>query len=361
MDSPIAKYTFTGDLSRRESVTSIGTLLFWAALAGALLAQIFGFMFFLRRQGYEIDPLSSFPISVRFVGTMVLAAVVVRCMTFRRFSSDSDPGLPRGRRDWTFAGVEVAAIIVVFSLTSYACAWPKLMIPVLNSRLWDEALIRFDTALCFGINPNEFLLTVFEGAPRFVSWILDHHYALFVSSQGLATAWFLTDPRPRRRVAFGACVTLLWLLGTLSYLILPALGPVYVFEGFLPRINAIFPLSAGAQMALLKNYENVQLMIAGETVKIVPYMGIAAMPSLHVAAHFFLFLWARFVNSPLRHLLLAMSTLTLIASVATGWHYLVDGLAGLVLAAVVFALAVVIYRTLTRATAISGGDNPAPQ
>jgi membrane-associated phospholipid phosphatase len=56
-----------------------------------------------------------------------------------------------------------------------------------------------------------------------------------------------------------------------------------------------------------------------------------------------------------------MSTLTLIASVATGWHYLVDGLAGLVLAAVVFALAVVIYRTLTRATAISGGDNPAPQ
>ena len=47
--------------------------------------------------------------------------------------------------------------------------------------------------------------------------------------------------------------------------------------------------------------------MAGEPATVIPYMGIAAMPSLHVAAHFFLFLWARFVDSRLRNLLLAMS------------------------------------------------------
>jgi hypothetical protein len=240
----------------------------------------------------------------------------------------------------------------------FACFWPKVMLPVVNPKLWDEALIGIDTALFLGINPNEFFLTVFEGAPHAVNWLLDHHYAWFIFSQGLATAWFLADPRPQRRIAFGSSVILLWILGTYSYLILPALGPVFVFEGFLPRVNAIFPMNAGTQVALLNNYESVRLLMAGEPAHVVPFLGIAAMPSLHVAAHFFLFLWARFVDSPLRYPLLAMSTLTLIGSVATGWHYLVDGLAGMVLAAVMFALAVAIHRTLARARARSC-DNPA--
>ena len=341
-------------------MTSIGVLLFWAALAAGLLAHILGFMLFLRRQGYGVDPLNGFSSSVQFVTYMVLATVVLRCVVFRWFSADAGPGLPRGWRDRTFSGVEVAAIIVVFSLTGYACAWPKVMIPALNPRLWDEALIGIDTALCLGINPNEFLLTVFEGAPRFVTWTLDHHYALFIFSQGLASAWFLTDLRPWRLIAFGASVTLLWLVGTWSYLVLPALGPVYVFEGFLPRIAAIFPMNAGTQVALLQNYESVHRAMAGEPTAVISYMGIAAMPSLHVAAHFFLFLWARLVNSRLRNLLLAMSVLTLIGSVATGWHYLVDGLAGLVLAAGVFAVAVVILRVLAHSQFLPG-DDAAPQ
>ncbi len=252
MESPVATAPSDGDLSQKNPVTSIASLLFWAALAAGLLAHIFGFMLFLRRQGYGVDPLNGFSSSVQFVSYMVLAAVVLRCVVFRWFPADNGPGLPTGWRDRTFSGVEVAAIIVVFSLTGFACAWPKVMIPALNPRLWDEALIGIDTALCLGINPNEFLLTVFEGAPRFVTWTLDHHYALFIFSQGLASAWFLTDPRPRLRIAFGASVTVLWLVGTWSYLVLPALGPVYVFEGFLPRIAAIFPMNAGTQVALLQ-------------------------------------------------------------------------------------------------------------
>ena len=43
------------------------------------------------------------------------------------------------------------------------------MVPILNPELWDGVLARLDAALCFGVNPNEFLLTIFEGAPLAVN------------------------------------------------------------------------------------------------------------------------------------------------------------------------------------------------
>ena len=340
--------------------SSTSTHVFWAAVAALLLIQILGWTYYLRTRGIVVHTLSGLPGAILFVGIMVLAALILRFVVHRWRPKAGGPNFVKSSRQLVFYCAELVTVTIVLALMGFACSWPKVMIPVVNSRLWDEALIGIDTALFLGINPNEFFLTVFEGAPHAVNWLLDHHYAWFIFSQGLATAWFLADPRPRRRIAFGSSVILLWILGTYCYLILPTLGPVYVFEGFLPRVNATFPMNAGTQVALLNNYESVKLLMAGEPAHVIPFYGIAAMPSLHVAAHFFLFLWARFVASPLRYPLLAMATLTLIGSVAIGWHYLVDGLAGMVLAAAAFALAVGMYRVLVRVTFMSG-DDPSPQ
>lgn len=125
---------------------------------------------------------------------------------------------------------------------------------------------------------------------------------------------------------------------------MPALGPVYAFEGYLLRIAAMFPTNAATQAALLTNYDAVHRLMAGEDAMIVPHLGIAAMPSLHVAVHFFLFLWARRIGSRLSPLLLGMTMLTFIGSMATGWHYLIDGLIGLVLAAAVFGAGLLFSR-----------------
>jgi len=72
------------------------------------------------------------------------------------------------------------------------------------------------------------------------------------------------------------------------------------------------------------------------------------MPSLHVAAHAFLFLWALLVGSRLRAVLLAMTILTFLGSIATGWHYAVDSWAGLMLAALALLPAFLLLKVLRR-------------
>lgn len=83
-------------------------------------------------------------------------------------------------------------------------------------------------------------------------------------------------------------------------------------------------------------------MLAGRTGQLYqfnPVMGVAAMPSLHVGAHFLFFLWARRYERRLALLLALATGLTLFASVLTGWHYAVDGYAGMLLAWICYRLA----------------------
>jgi len=309
-------------------------LSFWIAIAIALLIQVVGFNAFLRHHGVFFNPYQEFSSAFLHIGGQVAAALGLRVILHRWFKNSSTwRPLPQ-RRDLAALGLETVTIVLVLTLTSYAYSWPKVMVPILNSRLWDVFFVKIDATLCFGINPNEFFLTIFEGAPLAVNHMLDRYYGLFVLSLGIITAWFVTEPRANKRLAFGGAIILLWVLGTWSYVAMPALGPVYVFEEYPQRVATIFPHNAATQTALITNYDAVHRIIAGEDALIVPGFGVAAMPSLHVAAHFFLYLWACFVGSRLRPLLLAMTTLTLLASIVTCWHYLIDGLAGMAFAGV---------------------------
>ncbi len=327
-------------------VTSTLSLVFWAFVAAILLAQIFGLAIYFRHHGIVYNILHGFPSTFVLAGKLVVIAAALRIAMYFRLRLPKPSYRENGWHVPVLIAIELAVIISVFALTTYAYSWPKVMIPALNPRIWDELLIKIDSVLCFGINPNEFLLTVFEGAPPLISRMLDRFYHSFVIVQGAITAWFVTEPQMRRRIVFGASVTTLWILGTWSYVIMPALGPVYVFEDFLPRIATVFSDTAASQVALLQNYQMVQRIIVGEPGMIAPHLGIAAMPSLHVAVQFFLFLWARFIGSRLSLLLLATTTLTLFGSIATGWHYLIDGLAGLVLAIATFGIGVLLTRLL---------------
>jgi hypothetical protein len=63
-----------------------------------------------------------------------------------------------------------------------------------------------------------------------------------------------------------------------------------------------------------------------------PTRGIAAMPSLHVAAHVLFALWIRRLARPLLLLFVLAAALTFVGSVVTGWHFAVDGYIGALLA-----------------------------
>lgn len=313
-----------------------------------LLVQIVVLAVYLRHLGIVYSTFHEFGFMAVQISVYVVAALGARFAMQRFIPSWVNHRWPTGRRDLFAMALEISAILIALTLTTYAYSWPKVMIPVLNPSMWDSVLARIDIVLCFGINPNEVLLTVLEGAPSIVSSLLDRYYGLFVASQAAVSAWFVTDPRCRTRTAFTAAFIVLWIVGAWSYVAVPALGPVYIYEDYFQRVSALYPINGATQAALFANYAAVRGVMSGNDGLIMPHLGIAAMPSLHVGTHFFLYLWACFSRSRLRAVLLGMTMLTFFGSVALCWHYLIDGVAGLILAGLVFAGTVAGFRASGR-------------
>ena len=64
--------------------------------------------------------------------------------------------------------------------------------------------------------------------------------------------------------------------------------------------------------------------------------GVAAFPSLHVAFQTLVFLWMRRVWRAGQIIFGVFVVAILIGSLVTGWHYLIDGIAGIALAALCY-------------------------
>ena len=72
--------------------------------------------------------------------------------------------------------------------------------------------------------------------------------------------------------------------------------------------------------------------------------GIAAFPSLHVAFEVLALLWMRRLWRYGTMIFGFFTAVIFIGSILTGWHYLVDGLAGALLAAACYFVATRQYR-----------------
>src|SRR5205823_1513133 len=113
--------------------------------------------------------------------------------------------------------------------------------------------------------------------------------------------------------------------------LLPAAGPIFFgdltgdarFAGLMERLP---PFTREARDALWALYHTGQPS------------SISAFPSLHVAMPWLATLAAWRVSRPVAGLLAAYTALVLLASVALGWHYAVDGEASLVLVPLVWWL-----------------------
>ncbi len=215
-------------------------------------------------------------------------------------------------------------------LVTYTYFWLKVTIPLINPRLWDQALWRLDVALHGGLSPSVFVLELVQGTVLMP--LLDQWYGAWITSVFLALSFYAAFPDDLFRRRFLLSCALMWTLGAWIYLGLPALGPVYVRPELWQEAREAMPLAAAGQEALAANYQKILAGRSGQLYQFNPTRGIAALPSLHVAAHFLFALWSRRSARPLYVPWLLATFLTLIGSVLTGWHYAVDGYLGLLLA-----------------------------
>jgi hypothetical protein len=229
------------------------------------------------------------------------------------------------------SAVDLVRLLAAAGLVYFGHIWLKVQVPFLNPRLYDAGLARIDAALHFGLNPGPLALGLFPWPSLWRA--IDFYYAAFVPLTVAGLAWFITTPAILARARFAAGFTYLWIAGAWLYVGIPSLGPCYVFPADWAGTGPSLPLQVATQKLLMDHYRGLLAAVAHHgTIRIVPLFGIAAMPSLHVAAHAFLafFAWKR--SRPLFVFFAAATALTFYGSLVTGWHYAVDGYAGLLLA-----------------------------
>ena len=229
---------------------------------------------------------------------------------------------------------DLVRLVFFGSVLAHTYAWIKLVVPLLHPRLYDQELWDLDQAMLFGHSPNILFINLFGRSPAMRA--IDWSYArIFFASMTVAFGYFLSDPSRRLRAAFNTGNTVLWIAGAWLYMLLPSLGPAYRFPEIWLSLAAALPLTQAAQAMLMRNYQNLlQGSSSGATSSIQLMFGIAAFPSLHVAFQTFAFLWMRrlWIYGEIVFGIFVLAIL--VGSVVTGWHYLIDGIAGILLALV---------------------------
>ena len=227
---------------------------------------------------------------------------------------------------------DTVRLVVAAALVIFVYGWIKLTVPVYHPTLFDQVLWDLDQLIGFGVAPTVFLLDLFGNGAflRAIDWLYAN---IFFASTIVASAYFFSDPRKRIRVAFANGYAVLWIVGGWLYLAVPSLGPAYAFKDIWFAHGDTLKITQYFQAMLMRNYQNVIRAASGQPsggVSIV--FGIGAFPSLHVAFQTYVFLWMRRLWTSGEVLFGLFAVAIFLGSMITGWHYLVDGIAGAVLA-----------------------------
>lgn len=234
-------------------------------------------------------------------------------------------------RQWI---IDTVRIVVFSALSVQTYCWIKIAIPLLHPRLFDPELWRIDQMLFFGHSPNVFFVTLFGPLLAAFDW----SYAnVFYASLVVAGVFFASSPDPRVRVAFMNSNIAMWLIGAWLYVLVPSLGPAYRFPEVWIPLATMLENTQGLQRILMANYTTVLRYREGIIGPVNILLGIAAFPSLHVAFEVLVFLWMRRLWRYGEIVFGIFAVTIFIGSIVTGWHYLIDGIAGAALAALCYA------------------------
>lgn len=227
------------------------------------------------------------------------------------------------RGHWsTQRATRVVVGITCFFVTYVSYRNLKSYLPFARTTTYDYALHHVDHVLLFGHDPA-LLLHGLLGT-GLAAEILALAYLLFLPLVPITvTAWAVWARPHAAGLWYLTADCLCWSLGTVSYYLIPTLGPNFAFPWLYHGI-ASTGVSA-MQDALLGTRE--ALLHAGNSQGV---QSLAAFASLHVAITLMMCLLAHW-TVPQRWVsqaLWAYLVLVVISTTYFGWHYIVDDLAG---------------------------------
>ncbi len=262
-------------------------------------------------------------------------------------------GRPPGRAlRWIAGGnwpeillLRIPLLIGLALATSYTYFTFKVNIANFAPFTWDHFFAGIDRVLFLGHDPWALSHRLLPGVPA--TKIFDALYLIWYPI--LLVSIFSVAVLPLRhplRLSFLLALGLNWVIGGVVLAILfPAAGPVYMerITGdpmFQPLMERLYGQAEGTRIMALEIQE---WLWDGYTRSDVDPAGIAAFPSLHVSIPATCACLGFAASRVIGWLALAFTVGILIGSVHLGWHYAIDGFAGIM-------LAIVFWRISTRVT-----------
>jgi membrane-associated phospholipid phosphatase len=233
------------------------------------------------------------------------------------------------RERWTLRRIGLAVGSILAFYVTYLCYRNiKSYLPLARPELFDAQLLEFERSL-FGQDPSVYLHELL--GTGVAAHVLSTVYLLYLTfvpiSIGFALVWS-TDSA--KGMWWLSALALDWVLGALSYFLIPSLGPAFAS----PELFTALPATGASalQQELLDHREAFLANPVGSG----ELQSIAAFASLHVAMVFTGVLMAHLLRIPraVRIGLWVFLVLTVLATIYFGWHYVVDDIAGLAIGAI---------------------------
>jgi hypothetical protein len=263
------------------------------------------------------------------IGRLLHAMLIVRPARLIDYVRNDFAANPEVHRQ-LLAGLPLALFVPVF-LSVFTSQ--KSLIPELNPFGWDMAFADWDRAIHSGIDPWRIIQPIV--VHPIVTAAIDFLYCTWFYLIQIICLWqAFSVKRPQLRMQFFFSFLLVWiLLGNVAATFLSSAGPVYyeaVVGGgpygplmeYLHTIDSQSSLWAVAiQDQLWYSYLNPEVTVT---------RGISAMPSIHVSLAFLMTLLGWRVHRWLGLALTGYLVIIMIGSVHLGWHYAIDGYAGII-------------------------------
>ena len=233
----------------------------------------------------------------------------------------------------------VFAFAPLFTSSFNTC---KQIIPYIHPFTWDAPLMRLDYLVHFGNHPWKLFEWMFD-----YPWLIrgiDYAYMLWFGFIILFTVWMAWTSHRRIRLCFFLTTVLSWtFLGSFLGTVFSSAGPCYyskvadaASDPFAPLMSRLEDVNKRTPLYAIENQTG--LWEASEQREWIPYGGVSAMPSIHVAMAAIFALAAFRVKRWLGVFFSGYLVLIQIGAVILGWHYAVDGYFSIVITWLIWAL-----------------------
>ena len=219
----------------------------------------------------------------------------------------------------------VLGSIVAFYVTYLCYRNVKSYLPLARPELFDAQLLALERSV-FGRDPAVILHELL--GTGLSAHVLSVVYLLFLTFVPISIGVTLVWTTDRASALWWVSVlSLCWVMGALSYFVIPSLGPIYAA----PELFSALPETGTSQ--LQQTLLDKRLDFLGDPVGSGALQSIADFASLHIAIVFAGALMTQLLQAPraLRVGMWVYLALTLLATIYFGWHYVVDDVAGVVI------------------------------